>query len=66
MTVDAILKEILENSELRKKYWPEITPVSENSNTIIQSQNQYVESLHAIFSPSDNYRKTFIANLINK
>jgi len=67
MNIDEILRKILANPELNKRYWPEIkNPESQNLNTLIMSQNVYLKYLHIVLSDqNDNTRNNSLSNLLN-
>jgi len=46
MNENAILKAILSDPTLKKKYWPEINASSQNMKTLLRSDNRYVKSLY--------------------
>lgn len=68
MSIDTILKLILEDTELRAEFWPEITnPKAQNMITIGRSDNIYLKYIYAILSENttDQTRKNQISHLLN-
>ena len=68
MSIDTILKLILEDPELRAEFWPEMTNVgAQNLITIGRSDNIYLRYIFAILSENttDQTRKNQISNLLN-
>jgi hypothetical protein len=68
MSIDTILKLILEDPELRAEFWPEITNVgAQNLITIGRSDNIYLKYIFAILSENttEQTRKNQISNLLN-
>ena len=66
MDKQVVLKEILENKELKAKYWPEIDSENENVNTLIMSKNKYVKSLNSILNTTNaSVRINELFNIFN-
>jgi uncharacterized membrane protein len=68
MSIDTILKLILEDAELRAEFWPEITnPEAQNMITIGRSDNIYLKYIYAILSENttEQTRKNQISHLLN-
>ncbi len=68
MSIDTILKQILNDPNLKNKYWPELNNVeAQNMNTISRSNNVYLKYISAILSENitETNRRTQISNLLN-
>lgn len=58
MNREIILKEILENKELKEKYWPNETANKWNCQNLIKSDNKFLRSLYFIFNEENKTRFT--------
>ena len=57
MDKQIILNNILNNEELKAKYWPEIDPKEENLVTLLRSNNRHLKVLHSLLNtPSTSVR----------
>lgn len=66
MNKEILLKKILQNEELKEKYWPEINPIEHNSQTIMRSDNKYLKALSEFLSDNtDNYSFKAITQIFN-
>lgn len=58
MNKDRILKEILENKELKEKYWPNEDANKWNCRNLLKSDNKFLRSLYFIFDEENKTRFT--------
>lgn len=58
MNRDIILKEILENKELKEKYWPNEDTNKWNCQNLLKSDNKFLRSLYFIFDEENKTRFT--------
>jgi hypothetical protein len=67
MSTDTILKKILNNVNLKAKYWPDVNVDKMNLKTIAVQDNIYLKYIAAMLSDasSEQVRKNQIANLLN-
>ena len=54
MDKQIILSKILNNEELKAKYWPEIDPKAENLVTLLRSKNKHLKVLHSLLNTTSN------------
>jgi hypothetical protein len=65
MNKGEILKKIINDSDLRQKYWPEINPELINENTLLTSRNKYLKSLYSMLDDKTSGSQILRAILTN-
>ena len=66
MNKEIILKKILNNKELKEKYWPNIDVEKHNVNTLLRENNKYLRALYYLFEESNLVKFTAMINNIKK
>lgn len=62
MRSEQILKIILENPNLKEKYWPDINVDEVNTNTLLQSTNPYLKALYYLLTETNKTRLRGMTN----
>lgn len=70
MNKDILLKKILNNESLKKKYWPDLENTKGiNVNTLLRKsdelQNDYLKLLHTLFNNMDSSKRAFNQSISN-
>ena len=66
MNKEKILIEILNNLELREKYWPKVDIDKINVNTLFRENNKFLNSLWYLFEESNQVKFTGMISNIKK
>lgn len=66
MNKDKILKEILNNKDLREKYWSSIDVNKLNINTLLRENNKYLSALYFLFEEKNRSKFTYMITNIKK
>jgi hypothetical protein len=66
MNKENILKEVLKQKELRKKFWPNVDIEKLNVNTLIRENNRYLTALYYLFEEDNQVKYSGMINNIKK
>lgn len=66
MNKEKILQEILNNPELKEKYWPNISTERFNVNTLLKENNKYLTALYYLFEECNQIKFTGMISNIKK
>lgn len=66
MNKEKILIEILNNQELREKYWPKVDIDKININTLFRENNKFLSALWYLFEESNQAKFTGMISNIKK
>lgn len=66
MNKEKILIEILNNLELREKYWPKVDIDKINVNTLFRENNKFLNTLWYLFEESNQVKFTGMISNIKK
>ena len=66
MNKEKILIEILNNLELREKYWPKVDIDKINVNTLFRENNKFLNTLWYLFEESNQIKFTGMISNIKK
>lgn len=66
MNKENILKEVLKQKELQKKFWPNVDIEKLNVKTLIRENNKYLTALHYLFEEENQVKYSGMINNIKK